>query len=227
MSTLVAAPRAGRARRRRSDAVPAVREHDATATGGWTDARLQASLVAQVPEAVEILAHRYGPRTYRLALRITGSPDDAREIAQDVLWTVARKIDSFRGESALGSWIHRITVNAAYQALRRRRVQAEVSWDEVLPTFGTDGRLVGSNRDWSRTISDPAIEAEVRRRLAEAVETLPPDYRTVFVLHDLEELPNPEIAHLLGLSLPAVKSRVHRSRLLLRKRLADYFDHRH
>ena len=197
--------------------------HAVTPPLDWTDEQLWHGLAAKAPGAVEALVHRYGPRTYRLALRITGSPEDAQEVSQDVLWTVVRKIGTFKGESALGSWIYRIAANAAYQKLRGRRGVEQVSWEALLPTFDADGHLVDLERDWSQSVEDPALQAEARRRLMEAVETLPPDYRTAFVLHDMEGLPNPEIADLLEISLPAVKSRVHRSRLFLRQRLADYF----
>lgn len=192
----------------------------------WTDERLHRELLAQTREAIEALVELYGPKTYRLALRITGNPEDAREVSQDVLWTIVRKIGTFKGESALGSWIYRITANAAYQKLRSRRGKDEVSWESLLPAFDGDGHLVDSGSDWTPSVQDPALVAEARQRLIEAVDSLPPDYRTAFVLHDMEGFANPEIAELLGISLPAVKSRIHRSRLFLRQRLAEYFGRR-
>ncbi len=193
-----------------------------TAVAETPDQRLHRDLLAQAPGAVESLVHRYGVKIYRLALRITGRPEDAQEVSQDVLWAIVRKIGSFKGESALGSWIYRITANAAYEKLRSRRGKDEVSWEALLPSFDADGHLVDVGRDWSH-VEDPALQAEARQRLREAIQSLPPDYRTAFVLHDMEGLSNPEIAELLGISLPAVKSRVHRSRLFLRQRLAQYF----
>ncbi|HEV8676452.1 MAG TPA: RNA polymerase sigma factor [Methylomirabilota bacterium] len=193
-------------------------------TAEWSDERLHRELVAQAPAAVEELVARFGPRIYRLAVRITGTPEDAQEVTQDVLWTIVRKIDTFKGEAALGSWIYRITANAAYQKLRGRRGKDEVSWEALLPSFDADGHHVEPVRDWTVDFEDPAVQAEARRRLREAIDSLPADYRTAFVLHDMEGRPNPEIAELLGISLPAVKSRVHRSRLFLRQRLADYFE---
>ena len=187
------------------------------------DQRLHQDLLAQAPGAVEALVHGYGVKIYRLALRITGSPEDAQEVSQDVLWTVVRKIDTFKGESALGSWIYRITANAAYQKLRGRRGKDEISWEALLPAFDADGHLVEPVRDWSQSVDDPALQAEARRRLRDAIDSLPSEYRTAFVLHDMEGMSNPEIAETLGISLPAVKSRVHRSRLFLRQRLAEYF----
>jgi RNA polymerase sigma-70 factor (ECF subfamily) len=187
------------------------------------DERLHQDLLLQAPGAVEALVHRYGVKIYRLALRITGNPDDAQEVSQDVLWTIVRKIATFKGESALGSWIYRITANAAYEKLRRRRGKDEVSWEALFPAFDEDGHLVEPGHDWSHQAEDPALQAEARRRLRDAIEGLPADYRTAFVLHDMEGLSNPEIAEMLGISLPAVKSRVHRSRLFLRQRLGQYF----
>jgi RNA polymerase sigma-70 factor (ECF subfamily) len=187
------------------------------------DQRLHQELLAQAPGAVEALVYRYGVKIYRLALRITGNPEDAQEVSQDVLWTIVRKIGSFKGESALGSWIYRITANAAYEKLRSRRGKEQVSWEALLPAFDGDGHLLEPGRDWTQEVEDPALQAEARERLREAIDSLPPDYRTAFVLHDMEGLSNPEIAEMLGVSLPAVKSRVHRSRLFLRQRLAEYF----
>lgn len=195
-------------------------------TAEWSDERLHEGLLAGDPAAVEQLVGRFGAKSYRLALRITGTPEDAQEVTQDVMWSVVRKIDSFKGDSALSSWIYRITANAAYQKLRGRRGRDEVSWETLVPAFDVDGQFAEPVRDWSHAFEDPALQQEARTRLREAIEGLPPDYRLAFVLHDMEGRPNPEIAELLGLSLPAVKSRVHRSRLFLRQRLAEYFGRR-
>ena len=107
------------------------------------DAALLAALRAGAPEAPEMLVETYGDRVYRLAMRITSSREDAEEAAQDALWTAARKIGTFKGESAFGSWLYRITANAAYQKLRARRGKArEVALDDVLPSFDGDEDLL-------------------------------------------------------------------------------------
>ncbi|MEK7715271.1 MAG: sigma-70 family RNA polymerase sigma factor [candidate division NC10 bacterium] len=187
------------------------------------DAGLVEALRRDDPEAPELLVERFGDRVYRLALRITGSNEDAEEAAQDALWTAARKIQTFKGESAFGSWLYRITANAAYQKLRARRAKAaEIALDDVLPTLDQDGRHFEPMDDWSNRVDEQALQGELRRVLADAIDALPPDYRTALVMHDVEGLSNPDIADALGISLPAVKSRVHRSRLFVRKRLADY-----
>jgi RNA polymerase sigma-70 factor (ECF subfamily) len=187
------------------------------------DADLVEALRRNEPDAAERLVQRYGDRVYRLAMRITGLNEDAEEAAQDALWTAARKIHTFKGESAFGSWVYRITANAAYQKLRTRRQKAaEISMDDVLPSLDGDGRHFEPMDDWSNRVDEQALQGELRRVLQQAIDGLPADYRTALVLHDVEGLSNPDIAEALNISLPAVKSRVHRSRLFVRKHLADY-----
>ena len=172
--------------------------------------------------AAERLISRYGERAYRLARRITGNGEDAEEVVQDAFCTVVRKIDMFRGESAFGSWLYRIVANAAYHKLRgRQRRWRELSLDEVLPVFDADGAHAGPVADWSARVNDPAVQAELRTALTAAIDELPATYRTVLVLRDVDGQSNSEIAIALGLSVPVVKTRVHRARLFLRKRLAQ------
>ena len=187
------------------------------------DADLVEALRREDPDAAERLVERYGDRVYRLAMRITGLREDAEEAAQDALWTVARKVNMFKGESAFGSWIYRITANAAYQKLRtRRQKSAEIALDDVLPSLDGDGRHFEPMDDWSSRVDENTLQGELRDVLQRAIDGLPADYRTALVLHDVEGLSNPDIAETLGISLPAVKSRVHRSRLFVRKQLSDY-----
>ena len=187
------------------------------------DAALVEALRQDDPSAPETLVETYGDRVYRLALRITGSNEDAEEAAQDALWTAARKIHMFKGESAFGSWLYRIAANAAYQKLRTRKAKArEIAIDDVLPALDGDGRHFEPMDDWSPRVDEQALQGELRGVLEEAIEHLPPDYRTALVLHDVEGMSNPDIADTLGISLPAVKSRIHRSRLFLRQKLAGY-----
>ena len=187
------------------------------------DAALVEALRREDPEAPELLVETYGDRVYRLALRITGSNEDAEEVAQDALWTAARKISTFKGEAAFGSWLYRIAANAAYQKLRARKAKApEIAMDDVLPAFDDAGRHFEPMADWSERVDEQALQGELRRVLGAAIDELPPDYRTALVMHDVEGLSNPDIAEALGISLPAVKSRVHRSRLFVRKQLSEY-----
>jgi RNA polymerase sigma-70 factor (ECF subfamily) len=175
------------------------------------------------PMAAERLVSAYGDRAYRLAIRITGNAEDAQEVVQDALWTVIRKIDTFRSESAFGSWFYRIVANAAYQLLRRRHNHRhEVSLDEVLPQFDERGRHAEPVADWSQTAMDPSVQTELRTTLSAAIDELPAAYRAIMVLRDVEGRSMAEIAAALGLSIPVVKTRAHRARLFLRKRLDEW-----
>jgi len=186
------------------------------------DHDLLAALRRGEPGAAERLVSTYGERAYRLASRITGNADDAQEVVQDAFWTVIRKIDMFRGESAFGSWLYRIVANAAYQKLRgRRNRRHELSLDEVLPMFDERGCHVEPVADWSQAAADPAVQAELRMTLRAAIDELPAAYRAVMVLRDVEGRSNAEIAETLGLSVSVVKTRAHRARLFLRKRLDE------
>jgi RNA polymerase sigma-70 factor (ECF subfamily) len=187
------------------------------------DAGLLDRLRREDPGAAEQLVATYGDRVYRLAVRITGNEQDAEEVVQDALWTAARKIQTFKGETAFGSWLYRITANAAYQKIRSRQSKRnEVSWEDLLPAFDDLGKHADRVGDWSAKVEEPALQTELRTVLTAAIDDLPLDYRTAFVMHDVEGLSNPEIAEALRISLPAVKSRVHRSRLFLRQRLSHY-----
>jgi RNA polymerase sigma-70 factor, ECF subfamily len=187
------------------------------------DALLVEKLRREDPDAPELLVQTFGDRVYRLAIRITGNEQDAEEVVQDALWTAARKIGTFKGESAFGSWLYRITANTAYQKLRGRQAKKhEVAWEDLFPTFDELGQHVDPVSDWSPKVEEPALQNELREVLSSAIDDLPDDYRTAFLMHDVEGLSNPEIAESLGISLPAVKSRVHRSRLFLRERLSRY-----
>lgn len=191
------------------------------------DPELMESLRCGEPTAMESLVRGYGDRTYRLAIAITGNRQDAEEVVQNALWTVARKIDTFRAESAFGTWVDHIVTNAAYQKLRRRPGrQAEIPLEEVLPPFHEDGRHADAIPDWSASIDEAARGAELRRVLTAAIEELPVDYRSVLLLRDVEGLSNADVAQTLRMGVANVKSRVHRARLFLQKRLAIYFSAR-
>ncbi len=184
------------------------------------DERLVGMLQRGEDGAVEALVDRYGAWIHRVARRLLDDPRDAEEITQDVLLIVVRKIHTFKGEAAFSSWLYRIAVNAAYQRLRARGSRREVSLEPFLPVFDEGGRLVEPVGDWSPQLEDPAVAAEVRAAIERAIARLPEDHRLVIVLRDVEGLPNEEVAELLGLSVAAVKSRLHRARLVLRHELA-------
>jgi len=184
------------------------------------DAALVEQLRRQHPDAAEALLNTYGSRVYRLAVRITGSTADAEEVVQDALWAVVRKIETFRGDSAFGSWLYRIVANAAYQKVRAQRRRPEIALDEVLPAFHEDGALAATVDDWSAKAADPGRQTDVRRALTAALDALSPADRTAVILRDAEGFSTAEVAEALGLTVANAKSRVHRARLFLRQRLA-------
>ena len=175
------------------------------------------------PGAAEQLITRYGDRAYGLAIGITGSGQDAEEAVQDAFWAAIRKIDTFRGDAAFGSWLYRIVANAAYQKVRcGRRDRGHLSLDELLPSLDGSGRRFAPMADWSGRVQDPAIQAELREALTSAIAELPAIYRGVLVLRDVDGGSNREVAEVLGVSANLVKTRVHRARLFLRKRLGQF-----
>jgi RNA polymerase sigma-70 factor, ECF subfamily len=192
------------------------------------DEELLTALRQQESTAAETLVTVYGDRAYRLAVRITGNQHDAEEVVQDAFLSVVRKIDTFRRDSAFGSWVYRIISNAAYEKIRRRPRALvnmsldDMSLDEALPPFDEHGRHTGLISDWSSDIDDPAVQAELRAVLSSALSELPAHYRAVTVLYDVEGVSMAEVAEALGITVPAAKTRALRSRLWLRKRLARF-----
>lgn len=175
--------------------------------------------------AVAELASTYGTRVYQLAFRYLQNREDAEEVAQDVLLKVYRKIDAFRGDSALSSWIYRITFNAAMSRLRGGRAArsievSEASLDEALQP-GEPG-LRREVVDWTSMADEHVLRAELRRRLVKAVLELPEIYRVPVVLRDLQGLTTEEASAVLNVKDQTLKSRLHRGRLILRQRLADF-----
>jgi RNA polymerase sigma-70 factor (ECF subfamily) len=171
----------------------------------------------------EQIFYDYAPRVYNMARRMVRTDADAEDVTQDVLLQVVRKLPTFRGESALPTWLHRVTLNTALSHRRKQAVREErrsrdsfdfVLADEPIPVAGWDGASAPEAQLLSR---------ETRALIERAIADLPPIYRTVFVLADVEGLANAVIAGRLGLSLPAIKSRLHRARQYLRGALAPYF----
>ncbi|MBI4012296.1 MAG: sigma-70 family RNA polymerase sigma factor [Candidatus Rokubacteria bacterium] len=176
--------------------------------------------------ALEPLMERYATLVYRVAYGITRNEADAEEVAQDVFLTVVRKIDTFEGRAALGTWIYRVAANAALIKRRGKRRELEVSLEEHLPTFLEDGHREGDRSfllaDWSPSPEVELLTGETRRILEQALDALPDHYRAVLVLRDVEELSNEEVAAALGESVASVKSRLHRARMALREQLTRH-----
>lgn len=172
--------------------------------------------------ATERLVARYGNLAYRLAIRLCGKEEDAEEVVQDAFLAVIRKVDTFRGEAAFGTWFYRIVANAALLKVRARpRGRFEVLLDEAPPIFDERGRYLAPVGDWSASLADASARTELRMTLTAAIEELPAEERAVLALRDVEGLSSREVAEALNLSMSTVKSRLHRARLFVRKRLGD------
>jgi RNA polymerase sigma-70 factor (ECF subfamily) len=171
--------------------------------------------------ALESLMGRYSGRVYRLAYGITRNSADAEEIVQDVFLQMVRKGGDFEGRAMLGSWIYRVTTNVALNKRRGKRREVETSLEDCLPTWEADGHRSGARdflvADWSRRPDHELLTGESRRLLEEAIDRLPEHYRAVLVLRDVEELSSDEVASIVGDSVSAVKTRLHRARMALRE----------
>jgi len=176
--------------------------------------------------ALEILMERYASRVFRVARGIARTDADAEEVVQDVFLTLARKIETFEGRAALGTWIYRVTTNAALLKRRGKRHQVETSLEESLPAFKDDGHRDGPRAyllaDWSQTPESDLLNAEARVVLSRAIDQLPEAYRAVLILRDVEELSNEETARILDESVSSIKSRLHRARMALREQLTRH-----
>ena len=168
--------------------------------------------------ACTCLLKRFAPRLYRLALQLTGSPDEAEDVLQEGLIQACSKIDSFEGRSGLGSWLHRIVLNAALMRLRRK-TPAVVPWAEEPEGEAFTAPLLV---DWAGDPGDHVLSQELQTVLDRAILALPATLRAALVLRDIEGLSTEEAATALGISEAALKVRLHRARLALRTSLAPY-----
>ncbi|RMG43436.1 MAG: sigma-70 family RNA polymerase sigma factor [Candidatus Dadabacteria bacterium] len=173
-------------------------------------------------EAFEEIVKRYESKVFNMAMRFCRNQEDAEEVLQDVFSTIYRKIDGFQGKSAFSSWLYRIVVNASFMKLRKRKQKQTVSIEDLSPAV-RNAYIERDNHIDSRSDAI-TLSRELRETLQNAISRLPAEYRTVFVLRDIDGLSNQEVSEILELSIPAVKSRLHRSRLMLRKKLQRYYN---
>jgi RNA polymerase sigma-70 factor (ECF subfamily) len=172
----------------------------------------------------EAIFHQYAPRIYNLARRMLANDADGEDVTQDVLLQVVRKLNTFRGEADFATWLHRVTVNAALVHRRKSAPRLAREASASAKDMEDSGRPVSFTSLWAAGPDSQLIGQETRELIERAVRGLPEKYRDPFVLSDLEGRSNAEIGGLLGLSLPAVKSRLHRARLLLREALQPHFE---
>ena len=175
-------------------------------------------------ESFNEIVSRYRDKIYWVALKITNNTNDAEDIVQEVLFAIYKKAKTFRGDSKFSTWLYRLATNESITKLRQRKREKELSLDEYMPQFAYDGHhSVRPVVDWSQDVDKIVFDKECCQLIQQAMEQLSPLDRAVVVLSELEEMSNPEIGKALGLSVQAVKARLHRSRLFLRGKLAVYF----
>jgi RNA polymerase sigma-70 factor, ECF subfamily len=169
--------------------------------------------------AVSDLASTYGPRIHQLAFRYLKNWEDAEEVTQDVLMKVHRKIDAFRGDAALASWIYRITFNTAMSRLRNGKFSRphEVPRQEDGPEH-----TLQDPADWSALADDQVMRSQMRERLIQALRHLPEVYRIPVILRDIQGLSTDEASAVLRVKSQTLKSRLHRGRLILRQHLGEF-----
>jgi RNA polymerase sigma-70 factor, ECF subfamily len=171
--------------------------------------------------AFEQLVRQYDRQIYRTALHITQNREDAEDITQDVFFKAFQKLDQFQGNSKFSTWLVRIAVNESLMRLRRRKTSKTVSMDQDVET--EEGAIPRDFAEWRPNPEQIFSQSELGDILRKTIAGLPPGFRTVFTLRDIENLSTEETAEALGLSVPAVKSRLLRARLQLRERLSRYF----
>ena len=167
------------------------------------------------------LVNRYERRIFRLAKRITQNDEDAEDVLQEAFLKAYQNLDNFQGNSKFYTWLVRISVNEALMKLRKRKTDKTVPLDEPMDTG--EETVQREIAVWDGNPEDRYSQEELHGILEEAIDSLKPVYRTVFVLRDVEEMSTEETAEALNLSIPAVKSRLLRARLQLRERLTRMF----
>ena len=173
--------------------------------------------------ALADLADTYGTKIFQLAFRYLRNKEDAEEVTQDVLYKVYRKVGEFRGDSALSSWIYRITFNAAMSRVRTAQFQRAQEEDRLIASDdGESSSAQPDIADWSNMADERVLRSQLRRRVLRAILALPVIYRAPVMLRDIHGMSTEEASAMLHVKDQTLKSRLHRGRLILRKQLADF-----
>jgi RNA polymerase sigma-70 factor (ECF subfamily) len=202
----------------RSAQAKAKQRYTAAEGSGRTDEQLVRAAKKDDLDAFGKLMLRYQSKIYRLARRMTETDEDAEDVLQEAFIKAFRSLSGFKGKSKFSTWLYRITVNLALMKLRRKKLDA-VSIDEPVST--DEGQIPRDIEDDALDPLERLIETESQEILTEAIAELPPSYRAVFVLRHVEGLSTEETAHILKVSVPAVKSRLHRTRIVLKEKLME------
>ena len=190
-----------------------------------SEAELLADLQAGEPAAYRQLVELNSANIYNLSLKLLGDEREAEDVLQETVLSAFKAIDRFEGRSQLATWLYRIAYNASLMRLRKREQMTTFSLDEHLGETGEE-RVSRPLVDWSMMPDDQLLTAEARQEMDKAIAELPETLRSAFVLRDIQGLSGQETAEVLDITVQAVKNRLHRARLRLRKRLSGYFSER-
>lgn len=191
--------------------------------GAASDEELVARARARDVVAFEELLGRHEERVFRLAMRFVHNSCDAQEILQEVSLAAWRKLPGFEGRAQISSWLYRVTHNASLMFLRTRHRHPETAMEDVAPAMLSDLVLESSSGPHRSPDPDEQMQSrELMRQIQKAIDRLPVGLRTVFLVREVEGLSAARTAQSLGLSLPAVKTRLHRARRALRAEMSDY-----
>jgi RNA polymerase sigma-70 factor, ECF subfamily len=201
-------------------------EHPAEGSRSGTrldEAILLARMQAGDEDAFEVCVRTYSGQLLLVARRILRNEEDAQDAVQEAFLAAFKHLGDFKGLSALGTWLHRIAVNAALTRLRRRQCHPEQSIEVLLPHFGEGEHQIDPPAPWQDTSETILQQQETRALVQHCISKLPEPYCTVLLLRDIEGLNTEETARALGTSLEVVKTRLHRARQALRCLLDPYF----
>jgi RNA polymerase sigma-70 factor (ECF subfamily) len=193
------------------------------------EAELLARLRAGDPEAYRSFVELNSVNVYNVALKLLGDEQEAEDVLQETFLSALEALDRFEGRSKLSTWLYRIAYNASLMRLRKRKQMTAFSLDQSLEQDDEDPALQPISHhlvDWSAVPDDQLLTAEAREEMDRAISELPETLRSAFVLRDIQGLSGAETADVLGITVQAVKSRLHRARLQLRERLSAYFTER-
>jgi len=177
-------------------------------------------------QAFEALVNRYEGKVYRLAMRMLRNQQDAEDALQETFLQVYRGLKSFEGRSNFSTWLFRLATNVCLMKIRHRGTEPAgiLPLEDFLPQHEEGKQPV--IQEWPEKPEEILLTKESREKMMEALDKLPADYRAVFILRDIEGFSNAETGETLGISVAAVKSRLHRARIALRGMLAEYFEKR-
>jgi RNA polymerase sigma-70 factor (ECF subfamily) len=192
-----------------------------------TESELIDGLRQRDPAAYRLLVEQNSANVYNVALKLLGDEQEAEDVLQETFLSAFEAVDSFEARSKLSTWLYRIAYNASLMRIRKRKQMTTFSLDRpALDDAGLDVPVSRQLVDWSSLPDDELLTAEARQEMDQAIAQLPEALRSAFVLRDIQGLSGAETAEVLGITVPAVKTRLHRARLRLRDHLSDYFSER-